>query len=106
MRLKEIMISEVEDTRPSDSLKEAAMKMKNLNVGLIPVCDGERLCGMLTDRDITARSTAYGNNPAKTPVEGAMTQEVVYAFEDQDEEYAAKLMEEKQISRLNRPEPG
>src|SRR5215469_6938114 len=97
MMLKEIMTPEVEVVRPNSTLKEAARKMKDLDVGLIPVCDGDRLCGMLTDRDITVRSTALGNDPAKTPVEGVMTQEVVYAFEHQDEEAAASLMEEKQI---------
>ena len=100
MMLKEIMTPEVEVVRPNSTLKEAARKMKDLDVGLIPVCDGDRLCGMLTDRDITVRSTALGNDPAKTPVEGVMTQEVVYAFEHQDEEAAASLMEEKQIRRL------
>jgi len=100
MMLKEIMTSGVEVIRPNATLKEAARKMKDLDVGLIPVCDGDRLCGMLTDRDITVRSTAFGNDPAKTPVEGVMTQEVVYAFEDQDEGDAAKLMEERQIRRL------
>ena len=58
---------------------------------------------MLTDRDITVRSTAFGNDPANTPVEEVMTQEVVYAFEDQDEEAAASLMEEKQIRRKGEP---
>lgn len=100
MMLKEIMTSEVEVIRPNAALKEAAMKMKDLDVGLIPVCDGDRLCGVLTDRDITVRSTAFGKDPAKTPVEGVMAREVVYAFEDQDEGDAAKLMEEKQIRRL------
>jgi CBS domain-containing protein len=72
MVLKEIMTLEVEVIRPNATLKEAARKMKDLDVGLIPVCDGGRLCGMLTDRDITVRSTAFGNNPDKTPVEGVI----------------------------------
>ena len=100
MMLKEIMTSEVEVIRPNASLKEAATKMKDLDVGLIPVRDGDRLCGMLTDRDITVRSTALGNDPANTAVEEVMTKEVVYAFEDQDESVAAMLMEAKQIRRL------
>ena len=100
MKLKELMTPDVEIVRPNATLKEAAMKMKELDVGLLPVCDDEQLCGMLTDRDITVRSTADGQDPTTTPVEGVMTQNVVYAFEDQDEENAAKLMEENQIRRL------
>jgi len=96
MKLKEIMTPDVEIVHRNTTLQEAAMKMKELDVGLIPVCDGDLLCGTLTDRDITVRATAYGQDP-NTPVETVMTQELVYAFEDEDEESAAKLMEEKQI---------
>ena len=99
MKLKEIMTPDVEIVHRNTTLQEAAMKMKELDVGLIPVCDGDLLCGTLTDRDITVRATAYGQDP-NTPVETVMTQELVYAFEDEDEESAAKLMEEKQIRHL------
>ena len=90
MKLQELMTPNIEIVRPNATLEEAAMRMKERDIGLIPVCDDEQLCGMLTDRDITVRATAYGQDPTTTPVEG----------EDQDEEDAAKLMEEKQIRRL------
>jgi CBS domain-containing protein len=100
MQLKEIMTRGIDVIPPEATLKEAAEKMKNLDVGPLPVCDGERLVGMLTDRDITVRAVAAGRDPSTTKVRDAMTPEVVYCFEDQSVEEAAKLMEEKQIRRL------
>jgi CBS domain-containing protein len=100
MQLKEIMTRGVNVISPEATLKEAAEKMKNLDVGPLPVCDGERLVGMLTDRDITVRVVAAGCDPSTTKVGDVMTPEVVYCFEDQSVEEAAKLMEEQQIRRL------
>lgn len=68
MNVSEVMTREVETVRPDDSLMDAAARMEELNVGMLPVCDGERLVGMLTDRDITTRSTAAGTNPSTTCV--------------------------------------
>jgi CBS domain-containing protein len=100
MQLKEIMTRGVSTIPPEATLKEAAKKMENLDVGPLPVCDGERLVGMLTDRDITIRVVAAGRDPSTTKVHDVMTPEVVYCFEDQSVEEAAKLMEDKQIRRL------
>jgi CBS domain-containing protein len=98
--LKEIMTRDVEVIHPNATLEEAAGKMDALNVGPLPVCDGDRLIGVLTDRDITVRSTAAGEDPKSTRVRDVMTGEVVYCFEDQDVHEAARLMDEKQIRRL------
>jgi len=100
MQIKEIMSQEVEVIRPDATLKEAAEKMSRLDIGPLPVCDGERLVGMLTDRDITVRATARGCDPNTTPVYDVMTPEVVYCFEDQDIETAAQMMSMRQIRRL------
>jgi len=100
MQLKEIMTPQVEVVRPDASLQEAAEMMMKLDVGPLPVCDGQRLVGMLTDRDITVRGTAQGRDPKTTQVQEVMTPDVIYCFEDQDVEDAAKLMEEHQIRRL------
>ncbi len=100
MQLKEIMTPNVEVIHPDASLQEAAQKMKGLDVGPLPVCTGERLEGMLTDRDITVRAVAEGRDPRTTKVHEVMTSEVVYAFEDQDVAEAARLMEEHQIRRV------
>jgi CBS domain-containing protein len=74
--------------------------MRDLDVGLIPVCEGEELKGTLTDRDITVRATAEGCNPSKIKVSDIMSTDIVYCFEDQEIEEAMSLMEAKQIRRL------
>jgi CBS domain-containing protein len=100
MQLKDLMSREVEVIHPNATIAEAAQRMEALDVGPLPVCDGERLIGMLTDRDITVRATAAGQDPKTTPVRDVMTPEVLYCFEDQDAEEAATLMEDHQIRRL------
>lgn len=100
MQLKEIMTADVEVIRPDSSIADAAKKMRSLDVGSLPVCDGERLVGMITDRDITIRATADGRDPNNTLVRDCMSPEIVYCFEDQSAEEAERLMQEKQIRRL------
>jgi CBS domain-containing protein len=85
---------------PTASLQEAAAKMKALDVGSLPVCEGDRLVGMITDRDITVRATAEALPPGLGQVRDVMTPDVVYCFEDQDVREAARLMQENQIRRL------
>jgi len=100
MKVQEIMSRGVEVIAPTTSLEKAAEKMRSLDIGPLPVCDGDRLVGMVTDRDITVRATAEGRDPQKTTVGEVMTPDIVYCFEDEDVERAAQLMEEKQIRRL------
>jgi len=100
MLLRDVMTTSVEVIAPDATLQAAAQKMKDWDVGMMPVCDGARLVGMLTDRDITIRATAAGRDSKTTPVREIMTMEVTYCFEDQDVEDAARLMEDKQIRRL------
>lgn len=100
MQLKDIMTRNVEVVSPDSPVQEAAEKMNTLNVGVLPVCTGEKLVGMVTDRDITLRSTAVGSDPRSTCVADVMTPDVVYCYEDQDITAAAQLMEERQIRRL------
>jgi CBS domain-containing protein len=100
MQLKDVMTAEVEVISPEASISEAAETMSHLDIGPLPVCEGERLVGMLTDRDITVRAVAAGRDPRTTPVRDVMTPDVVYGFEDQDVEDAARLMEQYQIRHL------
>jgi CBS domain-containing protein len=81
-------------------MQEAARKMKGLDVGPLPVCDGERLLGIITDRDIAVRGVAEGRDPGRTRVRDLMTPYVEYCFEDDDIAEAARLMQEAQIRRL------
>jgi CBS domain-containing protein len=101
MLVNEIMTRDVECIRPDTPLQEAARKMRDLNVGPLPICgDDDRLAGILTDRDITVRAVAEGKDPRTTPVRDIMSRGIVYCFEDQDVTQAARLMEEKQIRRV------
>ena len=100
MRVAEIMTQDPEVVTSDFVLKDAALKMRELDVGMLPIRSDDRLVGMLTDRDITIRATAEGRDPTKTQVQEVMTQEVLYCFEDQDVSEAAKVMQEKQIRRL------
>ena len=100
MKIKEVMTRAVETVRPDQSIQEAAAKMKSLDVGPIPVTDGDRLVGMLTDRDIVLRAVADGRDPRTTKVRDAMTSDVVCCKEDDDVKDAAKKMKDRQIRRI------
>lgn len=99
-RLKEIMTPQVDVISADATAGDASTKMKNLNIGAIPVCDGNRLIGMVTDRDLVVRVMADRRDPRTVRVQEAMTPEVSYCFEDDDVEQAARLMAERQIRRL------
>ena len=100
MQIREIMTPQVEVIAPNASVRDAAMKMKDLDVGAIPVCDGQKLTGLVTDRDITVRAIAEGRNPADMKVSEIMSGDIAYCFEEDDIEKAAEVMESKQIRRL------
>jgi len=101
MTLKDIMTPNPECIHPDDTLQEAARRMRDLDVGPLPVCgDDDRLAGMITDRDITVRAVAEGRDPRTTTVREAMTEDVIFGFEDQDLDDAARIMEQRQIRRL------
>jgi CBS domain-containing protein len=94
------MTRSVEWIGPDASLQEAAARMKSRGVGPLPVYDGSQLVGMLTDRDITVRATAEGEDPKVIRVRDIMTPDVVYCFDDQFVTDAAELMKEYQVRRL------
>lgn len=100
MQVKDVMTRGVEVIHPGASVAEAADQMKRLDVGPLPVCDGDRLVGMVTDRDITIRATAGGTDPTTVTVGDVMTPHAIYVFEDEDVRDAARLMEEHQVRRL------
>ena len=99
MPLKDVMTPGVEVIAPEATLQQAAAKMRRLNIGPLPVCDGDQLVGMLTDRDITVRAVAEGCDPTTT-VREAMTPDLAYCFEDQSVEDGVQMMERYQIRRL------
>jgi CBS domain-containing protein len=82
MLVKDIMTRNVDVVAPGDTLEQATRKMDELNIGPLPVCEGNRVVGILTDRDITVRATAAGADPKATLVYEAMTQDLATCYED------------------------
>jgi CBS domain-containing protein len=100
MKVKELMTQEVEVVHPNDTLMEAAQKMRVRDVGFLPVCDGDRLVGTVTDRDLVLRSLAEGMDPRASIGRDLVTSPVIYCYDDDSVEDAAKLMEEHQVRRI------
>lgn len=100
MKIKDVMTKSVETVRPDQTLQEAASRMKSLDVGPMPVCENDRLVGMLTDRDIVVRAAAEGRDVRTTKVRDAMTPDVAVCSEDDDVKDAADTMKQRQIRRL------
>jgi CBS domain-containing protein len=100
MRIAEVMTTDVEVIDSNAPLTEAAAKMKTLDVGLLPICDGDKLKGTLTDRDITVRGIAEGFDPSDTKVSDIMSTDIAYCFEDEEIDKALSVMEVRQIRRL------
>lgn len=100
MHVADVMTHDVECIYQDASVAEAAQRMRLLDVGLLPVWDGERLVGVVTDRDITVRATAEGHDPAQMKVREIMTPRIVACFDDEEVATAAKFMGEKQLRRL------
>lgn len=100
MKVREIATPEPKRIRPDATLAEAASGMKTLDIGFMPVFDGERLVGILTDRDIVTRAVAGGCDPKTTLVGDVMSRATHCCFEDQDIKDAAQIMERSRIRRL------
>ena len=99
MKIADIMTSEVDTCTPQTSLQEAASKMKEINVGSIPVCDNDKLVGIITDRDIVIRGIA-DNLSLDSAVSEIFSESIVTGSKDMSVEDAAELMADHQIRRL------
>jgi CBS domain-containing protein len=99
MQVQEIMTRDVSIVSPDDTLKIVATRMSQLDVGALPVGEGDRLVGMITDRDIVIRGIAEGMGPSAT-VREVMTPDVKYCFADQELDEIAENMAELQLRRL------
>lgn len=98
-KINEIMTTDVESCTLLDNIFEIAVKMKELNVGSIPIVDDEKLVGMITDRDIVMRGIAE-KLPASSKVEKVMSKNLYTIGLDATSDEAMKLMSEHQIRRL------
>jgi CBS domain-containing protein len=96
----DIMTRGVRSMAPQDSVVQAAQAMDELNVGVIPVCEGERLVGMVTDRDIVVRGVAQSRDPQSTKLADVMSANVRTAREDEDVDEVLSEMARAQIRRL------
>ena len=99
MKINEVMTRDVQTVTPDQTAREAATFMLNSDAGSMPVTDGDRLIGMVTDRDIAVRGVARGHGP-DTPVRDIMTSGIICARFDDDVEEVAKKMSEAQVRRL------
>lgn len=99
MQIKDIMCDECCFILHTATLREAAQKMKELDCGCIPVGKDEKLCGIVTDRDIAIRATAKGLGP-DTKVSEIMTEKVLYCFETDNIQDVAANMSDNQVRRL------
>jgi CBS domain-containing protein len=100
MYVSDCMTRDVSVVGPEDSIQHAAKVMGELDVGILPVADGDRLVGMITDRDIAIRAVGEGKIPSQCRVGDVMTTEVRYVFEDDPIEDAADNMSELQLRRF------
>jgi CBS domain-containing protein len=99
MKVSEVMTENVQTVRPDQRVQEAASFMLSADAGSIPVAEGDRLVGMITDRDIAVRGIAKGHGP-DTPVRDLMSSDVICARLDDNIEDAAARMSEAQVRRL------
>ncbi len=100
MQVRECMTTDIKLINPDTTIREAAGLMKEQDTGFLPVGENDRLVGTLTDRDIANRAVSEGKEPNTAKVRDAMSQHIVYCFDDADTSEAAQLMAEKQIRRL------
>lgn len=99
MKIADVMTRSIEKVGPDQSVREAASFMLSADTGSIPVCDGEKLIGMITDRDIAVRGVAKGYGP-EAKVRDLMTSDVISVREDERVEDAAAKMSEAQVRRM------
>lgn len=99
MKAKDIMTKDPVWLKPETSLREIARKMKQLDIGIVPIANGEKILGMVTDRDISL-SLSDGKDPNTLTAKDVMHKGVIYCFENDDIKTVAHDMETKQVRRL------
>jgi CBS domain-containing protein len=100
MQIQQIMSKSVEYIGADTPISTAAQKMRDKDIGFVPICDNDRLVGTITDRDIVIRAVAQGRDPRTTPVREVMTQEVFYCYSDENVEHVGEVMRENEVRRM------
>jgi CBS domain-containing protein len=99
MRVSEAMTRDVRITSPGETIRQAARMMAEIDAGVVPVGENDRLVGIITDRDIAVRAVAGGKSP-DTPIREIMSSDVCYCFDDQEISDVAANMAEVKVRRL------
>lgn len=99
-QIRDLMTTNPRSVSKGDSVSDAARVMRDEDAGAVPIVDGERLVGVLTDRDIAIRLVAEGKDPQSTTVEQIASQELVTVDPQQDLDEALRLMAQHQVRRL------
>jgi CBS domain-containing protein len=99
MNVNSCMSTDVRITSPGETIRKVAKVMKELDTGILPVGDNDRLVGMITDRDIAVRAIAEGKGP-ETTVKDIMSREVLYCYDDESLDDVARQMRELQVRRM------
>jgi CBS domain-containing protein len=100
MQAKEIMTKGVECIPPGMLVRDAAMRMRLLDIGFLPVCENDRLVGTITDRDIVLRVIADGRDPKECRARDVMSSDVFWCFDDQSGDEFAEYMADKEVRRV------
>ena len=100
MKVKDMMHKGVECVSPDTAINLIAKKMRDLDVGAIPVAANGKLVGMVTDRDITIRCAVGNETMSSIKAKDVMTSDVIYCRDNEDVEDAVRIMEGKQVRRL------
>ena len=100
MKVREIMTGSVECIPPDTTISKAAEKMRDMDIGFLPICENDRLVGAVTDRDITIRSVAQGRDPRLAPVKDIMSLQAVYCYEDDEVQNVARKMQDREVRRM------
>ena len=100
MKISQVMTSSVCLLKAQDTALDAAKALADNDIGMVPVTRDDRLCGVVTDRDIVVRVIAKGQDPASTTLESIASNETKYCYDDEDSEHVARNMDELLVRRL------
>ncbi len=100
MKVKDVMHKGVEWVSPDTPVANVAQKMREHDIGAVPVGENDRLVGMITDRDITIRAVAGDKDLSKLTARDVMTSGIIYCRDTEEVDDAARIMESKQVRRL------
>jgi CBS domain-containing protein len=100
MQIRDVMTSHVSVVKPDTPVSEIAMRMRDEDIGSVPVTDGDKLIGMVTDRDIVTRGLAQSADMSRVKAKDVMSPKILYCMEDEAVSEVLENMGEEQIRRL------